>query len=118
MPYPQWIGLLVHPGVPAERTDAGIRDCIAAAQDCRAYAFRFADIQQERRGAFVPDFLNFRRVTHTAGWRFEGMVLVRGNLVLFRNHGGQPRVELVEERRNPLGPLQGLGESAGRRLAD
>jgi hypothetical protein len=38
-------------------------------------------------------------------------VLVRDDLVLFRNHGGQPRIELVEDRKNPLGPLQGMGES-------
>ncbi|MBA3623072.1 MAG: hypothetical protein H0W48_01105 [Methylibium sp.] len=39
------------------------------------------------------------------------MVLVRDGLVLFRNHGGQLRIELVEDRRNPLGPLQSVGES-------
>jgi len=116
VPYPQWVALLAHPNVPLDRADVGIRDCIAAEQACRSYAFRFGNLKQERRGNFAADFLNFRRVTLTHGWRFEGVMLVRDGVVLFRNHGGQPRIELVEDRRNPLGPLQTMGDSALRSL--
>jgi len=111
VPYPQWIGLLVHPNVPLERTDGGIRDCVDAAEACRAYLFRFGRLERERAGHFVADFFNFRRIVRTQGWRFEGVVLMRDGLVLFRSHGGQPKLETVDDRSNPLGPLQGLGES-------
>ena len=116
VPYPQWVALLAHPNVPLDRADVGIRDCIAAEQACRSYAFRFGNLRQERRGSFMADFLNFRRFTLTHGWRFEGVMLVRDGIVLFRNHGGQPRIELVEDRRNPLGPLQTMGDSVLRGL--
>lgn len=116
VPYPQWVGTLVHPNVPLDRADVGIRDCLAAELACRAYLFRFSRIEEDRSGNFVVDFLNFRRITHRRGWRFEGLMLVRDGVVLFRNHGGQPHVEFVEDRRNPLGPLQGIGESSGRML--
>ena len=116
VPYPQWVAVLAHPNVPLDRADVGIRDCVAAAQACRSYTFRFGNLKQERRGSFVADFLNFRRITLTHGWRFEGVMLVRVGVVLFRNHGGQPNIELVEDRRNPLGPLQSVGESALRGL--
>ena len=116
VPYPQWVAVLAHPNVPLDRADVGIRDCVAAAQACRSYTFRFGNLKQERRGSFVADFLNFRRITLTHGWRFEGVMLVRVGVVLFRNHGGQPNIELVEDRRNPLGPLQTMGESALRSL--
>lgn len=111
VPYPQWVGMLVHPNVPLATADRGIRDCVAAERACRAYAFRFGNLVRERQGNFFVDFLNFRRVTRTHGWRFEGVVLVRDELVLFLNHRGQPKIELVEDRSNPLGPFQGLGES-------
>ena len=116
MPYPQWVAVLAHPNVPLDRADVGIRDCVTAEQACRFYTFRFGNLKQERRGSFVADFLNFRRITLTHGWRFEGVMLVRDGVVLFRNHGGQPNIELVEDHRNPLGPLQGTGESALRGL--
>jgi hypothetical protein len=35
----------------------------------------------------------------------------RAYVFRFGNHGGQPRIELVEDRANPLGPFQSLGES-------
>ena len=58
----------------------------------------------------------YKRCMLTHGWRFEGVMLVRDGVVLFRNHGGQPNIELVEDRRNPLGPLQNAGESGPRSL--
>jgi hypothetical protein len=115
IPYPQLVGKLVpNPVLTLDRLDDGIRDCIDARQDCRAFVFRVGTEVHERRGAFLPDFLNFRRVTRTHGWRFEGLVLVRDGLVLFRNHGGEPLIDRVEERVNPLGPLQALGEAMSR----
>jgi hypothetical protein len=116
VPYPQWVGLLVHPSSPLDGIDRGIRDCISAEQACHALLFRFGRVERERRGGFVADFLNFHRVTRTYGWRFEGVVLLRHGVVLFRNHGGQPNIEMVEDRWNPLGPLQGMGESVPQGL--
>lgn len=114
VPYPQWVGMIVHPGTPLDQTEDGIRDCIAAGPLCQALVFRFGRVERERRGAFLADFFNFHRLTRTFGWRFEGTVLVRNGTVLFRNHGGQPTIELVEDRWNPLGPFQSIGESASR----
>jgi len=115
IPYPQLLArLALTPQVPFEELDVGIRDCIVARQACRAFEFRFGRINQERRGGFFGDFLNFRRITHTDGWRFEGLVLVRDSLVLFRNHGGEPLIRAREERVNPLGPFQSMGEAAAR----
>jgi hypothetical protein len=116
IPYPQWVSLLLGPNVPLDQADIGIRDCLAARADCQAYVFRFSRLRSERRGAFISDFLNFKRNTYVHGWRFEGTMLVRGDIVLFRNHRGQPKIELFEDRTNPLGPFQSMGESAGDHL--
>jgi hypothetical protein len=115
VPYPQLVGQLVpNPVLTFDQLDGGIRDCIDARQDCRAFVFRAGTEVHERRGPFITDFLNFRRVTHAIGWRFEGLVLVRDGVVLFRNHGGEPSIDRVEERVNPLGPLQSIGEAVAR----
>lgn len=110
IPFPQLIGHLVeNPYLPPADLDPGIRECIAVRQRCRAYLFHFSRMVRQRTGHFVLDFLNFKRVTRTSGWRFEGVVLVRDDgLVLFRNHGGEPNVESTEVARNPLGPFQSL----------
>ena len=118
VPYPQLVGQLVpNPMLTLDHLDAGIRDCIAARHACRAYVFRLGNEVNERRGPFLSDFLSFRRVTRIHGWRFEGVVLVRGEVVLFRNHGGEPTIDRVEERVNPLGPLQALGDATVRNSA-
>lgn len=116
IPYPQLIArLLPLPYAAPEQLDQGLLDCMVAKQACRAYEFHFSKTVVDREGAFLPDFLNFRRVTHTKGWRFECVILVRQDgLVLFANYGGEPRIDLTEIRRNPLGPLQSIGESTPR----
>ena len=100
---------------PLQSYDAA-REALESVVHCRSYTFRFGNLKQERRGSFVADFPNFRRIAMTHGWRFEGIMRVRDGVVLFRNHGGQPNIERVEDRMNPLGPLQAMGESALRGL--
>lgn len=116
IPYPQWFQSLVGPQTPLDGADGGIRDCLAAGAACEAYLFRFSRVRHERVGNFAADVFNFRRVTHVQGWRFEALLLVRDGTVLFRNQGGQPNIERLEERRQPLGPLQDSGGAVPRRL--
>lgn len=113
IPYPQFIPLVAEsPYLPIAQLDPGVRDCIGSGPRCRAYVFQLGHVSRVRTGPFWLDFLNFRRVTHTSGWRFEAIVLVRDeSLVLFRNHSGEPRIEKTDVRRNPLGPLQSFGET-------
>ncbi|MEF7612777.1 hypothetical protein V4F39_02565 [Aquincola sp. MAHUQ-54] len=118
IPYPRLTARLSpDPGVPFEALDRGIRDCILAREACVAYEFHFGVVQRRREGGFLLDFLNFRRVTRIAGWRFEGLVAVRDGTVLFRSHAGEPRIDRTERQVNPLGPLQPAGESVGSIIA-
>ena len=70
----------------------------------------------QREGNFAADFFNVRRVTHVTGWRFEALVVLSDHTVLFRNIAGEPNIDRVERRTNPLGPLQPAGEAAGSLL--
>lgn len=113
VPYPEVVGRLVPlPNTPLETLDPGIRDCIAAREQCRAYEFHLSHISTKREGGFWADFLNFHRTTFITGWRFNGLIAMRDGVVLFSNYGGEPRVDRVEDANNPLGPLQSSGEGA------
>lgn len=114
IPYPEIVARLApYSGVPLERLDPGVRTCILAQSDCRAYLFRFERLDRRREGNFWSDFFNVTRLTKVTGWSFDALVVVSDGTVLFRNIGGQPHVERVETQKNPLGPLQPAGESAG-----
>jgi len=114
IPYPELVARLApNPNVQMRELDPGIRECILAQKACRAYEFDFKVQERRRVGGFWPDFLNFRRLTQVSGWRLRALIVVRGDVVLFSNHGGEPHIEQTELRVNPLGPLQPAGEGAG-----
>lgn len=114
IPYPEVVARLApNPSVPLAMLDPGIRDCIEARQLCRAYEFSFGRQNSHREGGFWGDFLNFRRRTEITGWKFQGLIVARDGVVLFRNYGGEPQIKQTERQSNPLGPLQPAGEAAG-----
>ena len=91
--------------------DDGVQDCIMAKSACRGYEIDQKVVKRRRYGNFWADFLNFHRKVDIAGWRFNGVVLIKDNLVVYKLTGGQPSIHEREENRNPLGPFQGIGES-------
>ena len=113
MAYPDLVARLApNSSVPLGELDAGIRECILARDDCRAYGFHFWAERRERRGGFLADFFNFERTTAVTGWRLDALIVVRGDIVLFRSFGGEPDNFRIEHKRNPLGPLQSAGDEA------
>ena len=115
--YPEIVVRLTpHPGVPISTLDPGMRQCIDIQTACRGYLFRFDREDRKREGNFWMDFFNVRRTTHITGWRFEALIVVSDDLVLFRNYSGLARIDRVEKQTNPLGPFQPAGEGAGTSL--
>ncbi|CUA96119.1 hypothetical protein [Thiomonas bhubaneswarensis] len=91
--------------------DPGIRACMQAQTACRGFEIEQRHIDRKRVGNFWLDFLDFRRETTTTGWRFNMLLLVVNDRVVYKLWGGQPDISEVEVTRNPLGPLQGFGQS-------
>jgi hypothetical protein len=117
IPYPELVSRLApNPSIPLSELDPGIRECIFARMACRTYEFQIGKQDSRREGGFWADFLNFRRLTSVSGWNLKALVVVRDDLVLFRNHGGEPKIVRSELRVNPLGPLQPTGEATGALL--
>jgi len=112
IPYPDLVSRLApNSGIALAELDPGIRDCLLARSQCLAYEFHLARETRVREGDFLLDFLSFKRTTAITGWRFDALVVVRGDIVLFRNSGGEPHNDRTECQSNPLGPLQSGGES-------
>lgn len=92
-----------------EDLDPGVLACLEARDACRGWEIAAAEISKARTGNFVADFTNFSRRSETTGWRFNALVLLVNEVVVYRAWGGQPNVNEVEVNTNPLGPLQEMG---------
>ena len=99
------------PSVSAADLDSGVRECIAAKTVCTGYEVQQRFIKRQRYGNFLADFTNFRRKVDVSGWQFNGLILLKGKTVVYKLTGGKPSILEHEETNNPLGPLQGFGES-------
>lgn len=102
------------PSINSDELDTGVKDCIQAKAACRGYEIDQRHIERTRTGSFWSDFLNFRRQVDVTGWHFKGMLLIKDDVVVYKLISGQPLIQEMEYNRNPLGPLQGIGESSLR----
>src|SRR4029079_18154706 len=57
--------------------DQGVRDCVTAKVACRGFEINQSQVHRQRMGNVVLDVLGFQRETHTAGWRFNGLILLK-----------------------------------------
>ena len=99
------------PAINPDDLDAGVRECIEAKSACSGYEVDQRSLKRNRYGNFWLDFLNFRRKTDIVGYRFNGVILIKSGVVVYKLTGGQPHIHEKEDTRNPLGPFQGIGES-------
>lgn len=97
--------------VPIDQLERGIADCLRAGKRCTAYAIAVRQVKTRRVGNFWLDVLNFRRHTVTTGWSFTALIVLVDDTVVYALTAGQPKIEEEQITRNPLGPLQGLGET-------
>jgi hypothetical protein len=94
--------------VTLDDLDQGVRECIQAREGCKAYEVNYLSTQTTRTGNAALDLLKLHRTTQTAGWRFNGLILMRNDVVVYALTAGQPRIQQVEERQDYLGPVQAL----------
>jgi hypothetical protein len=91
-----------------QEIDPGVLNCVAALGACRGIELTFSKINRTRTGNFFTDLTNFSRHTETTGWRFNAIILLVNDVVVYRAWGGQPWVNELEVTHNPLGPLQDI----------
>lgn len=99
-----------HASISMNDLDAGVRECISAKTVCKGYAIAQKSVNKNREGNFFADILGFERETHTTGWSFNALILMKDGLVIYKLTGGQPQIIEREHVKNPLGPVMGLGQ--------
>lgn len=100
---------MVNPSITLEDLDQGVQECVRARTDCRGLEINQRLVQKHRNGSFWLDVFGFRRETHTEGWRFNGLILLKADVVVYKLTGGQPAIQESEQSNNPLGPVQSIG---------
>lgn len=103
--------------INSDELDAGVKDCIKAKAVCVGFEIDQKHVKRTRTGNFWSDFMNFRRQVDVTGWHFKGILLIKEDVVVYKLTGGQPLIQEMEYNSNPLGPLQGIGESTLRSAA-
>lgn len=94
-----------------EEYEPGIRACLLAGQRCGGYAVNVERTRHDRIGNFWLDLFGFVRRTNVTGWSFDATILYIDDEVVYTVYGGQPGIHRLEVRRNPLGPLQSIGDA-------
>ncbi len=103
------------PSIGAEAIDESLRACFAARTRCTAFEIEQMQLDRKRIGNFWLDFTNFRRTVDSSGWRFTALIVLNDGVVVYKLWSGKPLIHEIDEQRNPLGPLQGIGDSVVRR---
>ena len=99
-----------NPSMKKEDLAEGIQFCIDAKEGCSAYEFDPQVIKSKRYGNVLLDLFNFRRKSTETGWRFEALVVIIDDIVVYKLWGGNPIIDQNKETKNPLGPLQNSGD--------
>lgn len=89
--------------------DKYLQECIKARKECYGYELSPDYKEEQRHGNVVLDLLNFRRQTEISGWKFVALIILKENKVVYKLWGGEPKILKHEDRKNPLGPLQSVG---------
>ncbi len=97
---------LLNQSISINDLDEGVRMCVTAKTSCKGFEVNQKVLNKKRNGYFLLDLLGFKRNTHTNGWAFSGLILLKDDVVTYKLTGGQPSIVGQESTQNPLGPLQ------------
>ena len=75
---------IVNQSVSMNDLDEGVRDCLQAREQCRALEVNQTATQKKRAGNAALDMAKVYRETHTSGWRFCGLLLVKDGVVVYK----------------------------------
>ena len=91
--------------------DPALADCMKAPRSCIAYEIEQTRVDRQRTGGFWLDFFNFKRTIEISGWRFDAVIVLRNDRVIYKLWSGKPKIRQTDFEKNPLGPLQSIGPS-------
>jgi len=99
---------IVNQSITMSDLDDGVRECLEAREQCRAMEVNQTATQKKRTGNAALDMAKVYRETHTSGWRFCGLLLVKDGVVIYKLTSGQPAIHEIAQDHDALAPLQTL----------
>jgi hypothetical protein len=99
---------IVNQSVTMNDLDEGVRECLEAREKCRALEVNQTASQKKRTGNAALDMAKVYRETHTSGWRFCGLLLIKDGVVVYKLTSGQPGIHEIVQEQDSLAPLQTL----------
>jgi hypothetical protein len=99
---------LPNSGIQKSDLPESVREFIDAHSAGTAYLVDLNNTHSKRYGNILLDIFSFNRKTHTSGWKFHGIVLVKNDVVIYKLASGEPNISMDEKKTRPLGPLQEL----------
>lgn len=97
---------LPNPSITLNDVDPAVSQCIKAREVCYGLSLAPGRLDRQRYGNALLDIFGFKRRTEISGWRFDGLVVIHDDLVVYKLSGGNPNITELEYRKRPLGPLQ------------
>lgn len=88
--------------------DPDVQACLQAKTHCHGYEITTSNFNRKRTGNAFLDIFNFRRKTTTTGWQFTGLIVMNNGRVIYKLEGGRPNIIELEDKKNPLGPIQDI----------
>jgi len=107
---------LHNPAISKDDLPDGVIKCLESKDGCYAYQFYIEKINKERYGSFWADAFDFRKKVHHTGWKFDAMIIIVDNVVVYKLQSGVPNIDRKEVEKQPLGPLQGMDPRDVKRL--
>jgi len=89
-----------------------VQACIEVQGRCSALVFHLELTQSHREGNIFLDVAGLRRETLSTGWSAEVVLLMQDDHVVYKLMSGRPNIGGTDDAVQPLGPLQGLGDTA------
>ena len=118
MPYVDIVPIFMpNPNIHIGDLPIGVRIYVEANTNNCAYMVELQDVLEKRHGSLLLDIFGFKRLTHQSGWRFKGLILIKGDVVVYTLSSGDPNISADENKIRPLGPFQELDDCAGRILS-
>src|SRR3954466_11433536 len=75
---------IINQSVAMTDLDTGVRECLEAREKCRVLEVNQTATQTKRTGNAALDVAKLYRETHTSGWRFCGLLLVKDGVVVYK----------------------------------
>ena len=94
--------------IAIEDLDPVVRNCIESKDCCQAYELDVLVEHKQRFGNAFLDIFGFTKNTQITGWKFNALVLIQDDVVIYKLRSGQPNIDRVQKKTKPLGPFQEL----------